>query len=203
MNGNKIKSIHIFLLLCITAFIVSSCNKDNPVDTSQTNKQFWPLKLGNTWSYRAISYDSLEVVTGTGSMDISVTRDTIVNGETWYQLSNDGTVFYANKSDGFWAMWNSSSTLVQQLIYKYPASVGNNWNYYSNDISVQSTDTSISVQQGTHSCYAYRWLYDTNLVRVDYCSRGVGLVAADYYTSTSSGLVYRNMAINLMSFSLK
>lgn len=196
------RPVIISLLLSITVIIVSSCKKSNPVGSS-AEQQFWPLKTGNLWSYHAVGYDSTGAISGSGDQTVSVTFDTVVNGERWYHISVAGAAFYVNRSDGFWEMWNTPSSSTEQLIYKYPASVGDGWSAGVFRISVQSTDTSIIVRSGTHSCYAYRWASDSGLARVDFCSPGVGLVAADYYSRTASGSLYLNMMLSLTSFTLK
>jgi hypothetical protein len=190
-------------LLCLAVFMLSSCKKSNPVESSPSVLQIWPFKTGNTWAYQAISFDSTGTVTQSGSGAFIVTTDTIVGGETWYHLSTAGAMFYTNRSDGLWVMWNNTSGLNQELLFKYPVSAGDNWNYGADLVFVQSTDTLITVMAGTYHCYEYRVFYNSNPLCDYYCCPGVGFIAEDYFSSTNSGRLYRAWNLRTSSVTLK
>ena len=190
------------LLFCFVVFMLTSCKKDNPVDSSPSVKQIWPLKPGNTWAYHAIEYDTTGAITQSGSAVIVVTKDTIVGGETWYQISgigSGGSMFYTNRSDGLWVMSNSTSGLFQSLYFKYPVSAGESWNLGGDQIFLQSADTLITVPAGTFHCYEYR-LPMSDYV---YFCPGVGFIAEDSYSSTNSGRLYLVGRQSITSFTLK
>jgi len=187
------------LLLGSAIFMLSSCKKSNLVGAS-SDQQIWPLKTGDLWDYQVASYDTAGIVNGGGTLSLSITSDTVVAGETWYRLSGDtGNFFYTERSNGFWIMSNGS----QALFLKYPGSAGESWNCYSDSVSVQSTDTSVSVPLGTYNCYMYRLFYSSKPVEDYYLSIGVGMVAEDDYSVTSSGQVYKAYAFSLTYASLK
>ncbi len=195
------KTLLVSSLLISTAFVISSCKKSNPVGPSE-GQQIWPLKTGNTWVYHLVAYDSTGVAVGSTSVSYSVTSDTVADGRTWYHLSNSGSAYYTNKSDGLWLLLASSSSSVQQLFYKYPSAAGDSWSYGSVHISVQSADTSITVPEGTHGCVAYRWSGDPKFGRVDYLCPGLGWVATDYFAIDATGHVYKNETLRLTSVRL-
>ena len=131
------------LLFCFLVFMLTSCKKDNPVDSSPSVKQIWPLKPGNTWAFQTIEYDTTGAVAQSGSGAFVVTADTIVGGETWYQISGfgwGGPTFCTNRSDGLWIMANSSSGLLPQPFFKYPVSAGDSWMFGGDPVFLQSAD---------------------------------------------------------------
>ncbi len=182
------------LLFCFVVFMLTSCKKDNPVDTSPSVKQIWPLKPGNTWAFSTIGYDTTGAVRDSGSGAFVVTTDTIVGGETWYHMTGLGSTLLTNRSDGFWGMPKS----VPGLIFKYPASAGDSWNYGDQYIFLQSADTSITVPAGTYHCYKYRFSMDDY-----YLCPGVGIIAEDSYLSTNSGRLYIESRLSVTSVTLK
>ena len=189
------------LLLCFVVFILTSCKKDNPVDSSPSVKQIWPLNPGNTWSFSTIEYDTTGAVTHSGAGALVVTTDTIVDGETWYHISGvgwGGSMFYTNRSDGFFAMLNSGTGLTKGLLFKYPVNAGDSWNFGDQYIFLQSTDTSITVPAGTYHCYKYRLSMDDY-----YFCPGVGIIAQDSYSSTNSGRLYIEGRLSITSVTLK
>jgi hypothetical protein len=182
--------------------MLTSCKKDNPVDSSPSVKQIWPLKMGNTWAVHMIEYDTTGAVTQSGSGTLVVTTDTIVGGETWYQISgvgSDGLMFYTNRSDGLWVMSSSTSGLFQGLFFKYPVSAGDSWNLGGDQMFLQSADTLITVPAGTFHCYEYR----LSMSDYYYFCPGVGFIAEDSYSSTNSGRLYIVARISIASFTLK
>jgi hypothetical protein len=192
------------LLFCFVVFMLTSCKKDNPVDSSPSVKQIWPLKPGNTWAFSTIEYDTTGAVTQSGSGAFVVTTDTIVGGETWYHISSSGTTFYTNRSDGFWVMSNSTFGLFQGLLFKYPVSAGDSWNCGGDQIFLQSADTLITVPAGTFHCYEYRLLYNSEpMSDYYYYCPGVGIIAEDSYSSTNSGRLYIEGRLSITSVTLK
>jgi hypothetical protein len=190
------------LLFCFVVFMLTSCKKDNPVDSSPSVKQIWPLKPSNTWAYHTIEYDTTGAITQSGSGALVVTTDTIVGGETWYQISgawSGGSMFYTNRSDGLWIMSNSTSGLFQELFFKYPVSAGDSWNFGGDQIFLQSADTLITVPAGTFHCYEYR----LSMSDYYYFCPGVGIIAEDSYSSTNSGRLYIEGRLSITSVTLK
>lgn len=196
------KSFIIPFLFCFLVIMITSCKKDNPVDSSTSVKQIWPLKTGDTWAFHTIEYDTTGAVAQSGSLALVVTTDTIVGGETWYQISGFGTggpTFSTNESDGLWIMAVSSTGLLPQPFFKYPVSAGDSWMFGGDPVFLQSADTLITVQAGSFHCYEYQ------LATSDYyyVSPGVGIIEEDSYSSTNSGRLYLQGRLSISSFILK
>lgn len=187
------------LMLVSAVLIFASC-KSNPAGPSN-DQYIWPLNKGNSWTYHVVSYDSAGGAIGGGNFTFSVTSDTVVAGETWYNLTNFASgMFCRNRSDGFWIMENS----VQFLFFKYPCSAGESWNIGGQSIEIRSTDSSMTTSKGKYSCHLYRMSYydqPGEFIEI-YLSLGVGMVAEDYYSTTSSGAVYLAEAITLTDYTV-
>jgi hypothetical protein len=189
------------ILICVVVIMLASCKKDNPVDSSSSAKQIWPLKLGNTWAFNTIEYDTTGAVTHSGSGTFLVTADTMVAGETWYHIAgtgSEGEMFYTNRLDGFWGMSKSGAGLSKGLLFKHPVSTGDNWNFGDEYVFLQSADTSITVPAGTYHCYKYRFSMGDY-----YFCPGVGIIAEDSYSSTNSGRLYIESRLSVTSVTLK
>ena len=195
------KSLLTFLLICFSLFMLSSCKKsNNPVSPSDTQQQLWPLKIGNSWDYHVVVFDSTGKVSDYGNTSLSISSDTVAGNETWYNVYNNGTgIYYTNRSDGLWIMSNG----LQTILYKYPGNTGNSWYFFADSVTIESTDTLVSTTLNKYICYLYRIFYKGKPIADDYLSPGVGLVAEDYYSSTISGQVYLKNSLSLISISLK
>jgi hypothetical protein len=192
------KSVVNAMLICFAVFFLPSCKKDNPVDSSPSAKQIWPLKAGNTWAFNTIDYDTTGAVAQSGPGSFVVTTDTIVGGETWYHISGGGSTLYTNRADGFWGMSPGPSGIFQGLLFKYPVSAGDSWNSGGDQILLQSADTLITVPAGTYHCYEYRLSSDYYF----FCP-GVGIIGEDSYSRTNSGRLYIAGRLSLTSVTLK
>jgi hypothetical protein len=197
------------ILLLVVLIIVSlSCKKDeNPASPSDTGLPILPLKTGNAWVFRWTSYDTTGATTGTGNDTLMVGRDTLISGAAWYQFTAP-EVFWTNKADGAWRLISGPSPLPSALAFKYPANAGDVWNLpLTSEVTLQlivvSTGVSVTVPKGSYNCYQYNSLYGTRMVEGDYLCPGVGLVAYDVYSVTSSGRVYRYARSELVSLVLK
>jgi hypothetical protein len=195
------KLLLIFLLIFFTLFILSSCKKsNNPVSPSDTQQQIWPFKIGNTWDYHVVSFDSTGKVSGYGNTSISVSSDTVAGNETWFKISNNSSgIYYTNRSDGLWIMSNG----LQTILYKYPGNAGDIYHLFADSVSIESKDTLVTTSLKQYNCYLYRIFYNGKPIEDDYLSPGVGLVAEDYYSSTISGHVYIKNSLSLISITLK
>ncbi|MGA9292291.1 MAG: hypothetical protein WBV81_06845 [Ignavibacteriaceae bacterium] len=195
------KSLLIFLLISFTLFMLSSCKKsNNPVGPSETQQQIWPLKIGNTWGYHVVIFDSTGKISNYGNTSISISTDTAASNETWYKIYNSSTgVYYTDRSDGLWMMSNG----LQTILYKYPCNVGDVWHFFADSVIVASKDTIVNTSLNKYTCYLYRIFYNGKPVVDDYLSPGVGLVAEDYYSSMNSGKVYIKNSLSLISITLK
>lgn len=202
------------LLLAFSLSMFSSCKKSNPVETnpvdSSRSNQIWPLQVGNNWVLRYTGLDTSGNILDSRYDTLLVTRDTLMANSTLYEVSGlfGGLMGYNDSSISYWM--GGHGVYVTGGGYWYPANVGL-W-YYDNSmgshcIYVQSTDTALTVPQGTHSCYEYEYVQrvDSVVLRKDFLSPGVGPVQIEMYDyiDTSSHRLYCNERWQLASVTLK
>ena len=192
------KTIYICLYICLFFF---GCKKDdNPTASTAAATQILPLKAGNQWTFKVTNYNQAGVVTSTGTMTITVLRDSIIAGETWSVLSNSiatNLAVYTNRTDGLYAM--SSGT--PYLLAKYPGSVNDTYSGIQSSKKIMSTNISITVPKGTYSCYQYQTTSSviSTLVTNEYYSPGVGYVQFEGADIGTDGKVYRSTLYELVS----
>lgn len=184
------KSLLFIIQLMLTIFMVSSCNKANPVGPS-SGQQIWPLKVGDTWAYRLTYFDTTGAVNDTANATLVITSDTLFDGDTWYQI-NWQADFYTNKSDGLWMTQFQTTPntvpILPQLLWKYPANAGDSYD----SVTVESTNTSVTIPQGTYICYDYRDHYNSKPVSDNYLCPGVGRIATDFFLIRTQVVYIRN-----------
>lgn len=201
------KTVLISLLLGAVVLTLSSCKKSNPVNSS-SEQQIIPMKMGDSWVMQYAVYDTTGTTLETLADTSRVVSDTVIAGVTWYYVSSKIShgVYYTNKSDGLWLMTLGGSA-GSTLLYKYPASVGDNWSVEAAAAPIITegrlqADTSVTVPKGTYSCYEYDMLDNSQLVeQVDLCP-GLGDVQVDLYSSTKSGRSYHELRGELVSASI-
>jgi hypothetical protein len=182
---NKLSILILFLLL-------TSCNKDNSVDTQESKNEIWPLQVGVQWSVNSTEYDSTNKVKDNYSHTIVFTKDTIISGEQWFQ-AGIGTNPYGNRSDGFYCyMRGEEGILVPVLYLPYPSKNNQEYPTILWTTKVVSIDTLIKIDNASYSCYAYsRKLFaDVSYNYVEYYSPGVGPIRRDVFSFTSNGDKY-------------
>ncbi len=191
----KINNIIIVGLISILA----SCKKEkvesnvNPIISTQ----IYPLKIGNRWDWRKISYGTPNDTT---YKPISITGDTLIGLDHWYleQEYPLPPTLIANRSDGFYIYCSSAN--MGKLYLKYPAQLNDSYSQdcYNDSIFVLSIDTTITVAAGTFNCYHYlvHGIGSPDESHV-YASPGIGTIKSQHYFSNF--LAYE---FELMSYSL-
>ena len=167
------------LFLFLIPFI--GCNKDDDISNSISSVSLVPLKVGSQWIYRNTNYDTLGNVQQIFLDTVKISGDTTIEGVNWYKIDAD-SIFYTNKSNGFWVMYIYSSGPIsntQSLIAKYPAEVMDYWPIPLG-IQVQLLDigSNYSVPAGRYSYYKYSYT-DTikhALLQYKYFSAGTGMI---------------------------
>jgi hypothetical protein len=201
-----IRSVFLMTIACFFILSIQSCKNDETLTTSGTTSTEtqktgpFPLKVGNTWTYKISSFDAEGKSLGTsGQVIYHVTLDTTVLGEKWYYLeSNGGGLFYFNRTNGVWNFVKGT----MQPFFKYP-STKNAW--YSTNLGymiILSTDTNLTVPKGTFSCYQYRLVQSTPMFDY-YFATGVGIVGIDFFSQADSIGDYVATRYELVDYTLQ
>ncbi len=205
----KIKTLLIYLSI-IVLLMIDGCKKnDNPVDNGGAVQatELMPLKIGNQWTYRNISYDTSGNVQHIDTSMFKIVRDTTIQSEKWYFIGRDSTAIelLTNRSDGLWYMRVSIAPQAAILFAKYPANVNDTWLCAdSSTAKLSAKDVNVSVPKGTYACFQYTYAdKNTQFVSmVRYFPVGVGFVRDEFYSKTNSGQSYINTRRELLGLSL-
>jgi len=173
------------LIILLSFFFSTSCKKENSDSQSSggTSQTIIPLAQGNIWNYRRISFPQQD----TSFFSIWISGDTIVGSENWFKQysgqDSSNYIFTKNKQDGFHYYHQNVGT--DDLVYKYPAVVGDNYvaSYYIDSITVQNIDTNITVPAGQFSCYEYHINEMGFYIYLSYFSPGTGKIKTISYTN--------------------
>lgn len=166
----------VFLLFL---FLAGCDNSIGPVGSGE----IWPLKLGNVWLYKVEHptwIDDTLKMEITGTMTVSYSGENyIVSKMAFYGLSEGIPEYqwlYWTGSDGVYFMGGVSPTdtfIVKELELKYPAAVGDSWQYrsvaYSLDrkkfyisdtltYSLVGKDIPLETPAGNFKCYVYEFI---------------------------------------------
>lgn len=142
---STIKSV---LCFAIVALLFPNCSETTEPENS--TGELIPLKVGNSWNYTEISYDSSGSIIQTQNVNRTMVKDTSILNYTWYADNEapDG-VWFTNKPDGHWAFIKANTGLIINdttiLVYKYPPQVGD---IYGDSSEVVSIDEGITVPAG-------------------------------------------------------
>jgi hypothetical protein len=165
------------------------------------------MKTGNIWIMRDDLYDSTGGIWHTALDTTIIGRDTLIKNDTWRQMV--GTkYFWLNKADGLWR-YDADVTDAPELLLKYPAAVGDSWNFMqgasTSRVTVVSLSVAITVPAGTFDCYCYRINISATSADYEdyYVKPGLGMIKYVYYTPNSAGVNSIMLNSELMSYSLK
>jgi hypothetical protein len=166
---------------CIALFVVG-CGDDDGVTNGQGAKVILPIKVGNLWHGDYFLYWNDSTITTTYAFHIA--KDTLIQvtgGEQrWFfmeaQLAEnsylkDELYRYGNTGVEIW--YNYEDSLSEPCLWaKYPASVGDTYmtgEDLLDSVIIVSTDTTVTVPNGTYRCYCYRFVKDmTTHTREEY-----------------------------------
>jgi hypothetical protein len=193
----KIKNLsYIFLLFVI---VLICCNDDE----ESSNNYIIPTSIGNFWIFKVSYFDTLGNVTNCDTSKIEITRDTIINGDIWFELETKG--FYVrNFSDGIYGFYKDK----RKLIVKYPVKTGDFFINSTDDTTyVIESNISINVPKGKFNCVEYKSLYTggDNVLRaitIVFLSPGIGNVKIEYYEITKSGRLFKNNISELIDYKI-
>ena len=189
----------LLLLLVAVSFMIAGCSSSNEPSVME----LFPLKVGNTWTFNFTDEDNVTTeVVNTVKNEI-----TILQNEKWFVLDYDNELqsVCKNKSDGFWfADYNTESKIyTPELVYKYPASTGNQYETNSGiKVKVVSINEKITVPFGTFDCYHYEIDYGDDMVTDEYFAPNVGLIKLVSY-AVEAGQKIKKSTTELKSFVFK
>lgn len=191
--------IKFYYLSSILSLILTSmsCEKDHEV-VNIDRSLLVPLNIGNFWNYQISYYDSLKNVLRIDSNKITVTGDTIINNQLWYNIDFGGKrapVAYRNTVEGLFQhdFWHDS-----YLIFKYPIGLGEVYN----STKVISTNEIINVPAGNFSCINYQHNY-LNFKYSTLISPGIGFIKFDIGTAINGGQLYISEIWKLVDYNIK
>lgn len=170
-----------FLLIPLLLITLVACKKSDSTEDPASVPSLFPLKIGNTWNFKSTKMDT--VITNHFN---KVIKDTTLLDETWAVLTYDNAVnsILKNKLDGLWFVIPTKSTSGNTAIlyYKYPVASGTQYmTPDSVNVTVVSTNESVTVPMGTFACYHYTMRYANKEVYQEYFCPGTGLVKIEKF----------------------
>jgi hypothetical protein len=187
----------VILITILLLFSFASCNKeDNPISALEESNAIRNLKVGNQWTYRITSYDSLGVANEAYTTTFTIVRDTVFQGETWYILSNGKTEneLLINRTDGLWNVpfYYLVPTSEPVLEAKYPVSINDSWTKSDSTITkCTAKDIIVNSPVGNYKCVQYSILSKAGDILVNYyyaCK--FGNIKGEYYMKDKNGKYY-------------
>jgi hypothetical protein len=193
-----------FCLMLLSA-LLSGCGGDDNSTNSIHVKQIWPLKVGNQWIFEWRESDSAGNVIVVDTSVLEVKKDTLIDGEMWYIITEDGartdvSVPTTVRSDGLWVGGSSG-----ELFAKYPAAVNDTFVSGVDTAIVESVNDMVAVPAGAFICYKYKYPESagSRAYQYRYFSPGVGFIKGEEYLKTDGGYIFRNILMVLLSYELK
>lgn len=191
------KTLISVLLAVLVIFGFSQCS-DDPSNPS-SNSVLMPLVKGNWWTYSQTKYDSLGNVEKQDYETVKIEFDTLISGVSYYLF---GESLVRNTDNGFSVYEVEDDDIYLSLLFKYPASVGEQWAIDNDTMQLVSNNFSVTTPKGTFSCYKYKnWRsYDYGVTThfYNYFCPGTGLILYEYYRQENGGKMYlsRKMLLN-------
>jgi hypothetical protein len=144
-----------------------------------------PLAVGNQLVSHYTEYNPSGQVTETGTSTSTVVGDSVIGDTLWYLVEDtyDGvdTSLWANFDDGAWSVVDTASP-PEQLMLKYPATVGDTYGYDQITVHVDDLDASVTVPAGTFTCYYYRVTVPVlGTIAKIWAAPNIGVVKAEQY----------------------
>ena len=201
---------YILLLSFVLILTLVKCkdNSTNPIDTHQ----IWPLKVGNFWSFRITTYDTLGGVSFSTIDTVIVYRDsTYKTGKIYYfkTLANGNFTFQdnaiSNLSDGYNELTKVNDSLVANLIYKFPGNPGDTFISNGKPMVIESVNESIKVTAGNFVCYKYvaEENFDYQYIKqIVYLCPGIGEIVTELYQGNNKANANLETKIELLSYKL-
>lgn len=149
--------------------VFTACKKDETIEAEPPETtsvlDYMPLTIGNYWIYETFNCDSGEVNCTSKSIDTSmVTKDTIINGNTYYKIEGNYHLFgnpVFIRDSGDYLVNHTGRVLFTHIdttqVFNHtiiPGSNGDTIFYYYDKLMPQTYD--ITLEDGTYSCLDMR-----------------------------------------------
>lgn len=194
----------------ILLIFISSCKKDEDVicpPTPEPQLNYMPLAIGNYWLYETYRVDTNGVETNLNYHDsIVVTRDTIINNDTFYIVEGTYRPFHTQwgviriiKNDNGNLVNHLGDTILPATNFtdtfrKHYEIIGNNDTLFYRSFKMIDPTYDVTVPAGTFPIVDYRGTYTTyqNIPNVpnpryvhNYYAENVGKVKETYHYMSS------------------
>jgi len=173
-----------YLLFAVILFFTFYCSEPTEINPFPT--EIIPLDMGNSWSYVRTNYDSTGIVEYTEDITSTIDKDTLIDELTWYGYSDTPEgIWFVNKPDGYWgfARRNNGSSIIDTmlLVYKYPAIVGDVFDFPSFRREVVSINELITVPAGSYKTIHYvdTFIDSSNYLQDSFetfVAKGIGII---------------------------
>ena len=156
----KIRTI---LIICSCLF--SACSDYPPDPIIEKPDVLLPLAIGNEWHYTEIKSDSANTqVSETDTVTYKVMQRLPGENQAYFavQISRNSSSYQtfsylANKSDGLWELEDNSFPFSYNLLFKYPAVVGDQYSQGAFIVTVRAIDTLVATADSSFFCYQYHF----------------------------------------------
>jgi hypothetical protein len=185
--------------IILSTFLFQGCDKAQPTDPNPPSEAttIWPLAIGNMWIYDIKRYDTLGTVVEAYIDTTSVSDTVSFDGTRWYNLVGYTSAFFVNRPSGLYVGFPG---LLDMLLFKYPANVGDSTQYTSNAYYVvKSIDEPVTVMSQVMMAYRYD-LRSASGVTKEYLVPNLGRVQIIGTDATQSRILYR---LTLIDYSLR
>jgi hypothetical protein len=173
-----------------------------------------PLAVGSSWTYTYTAYQSNGSASRTEQRIYSLSKDTVFEGERWYQFDmadSSGTAHFAfitNRSDGNW--WAPALGAASPFLrFKYPASAGDTYASGVDGLTTmkvleKDVSTTLPLIGTFDRCYVYQQTTLGRTVRgILRLAPGVGVLQSSEYEQNQGGGEYLAREEVLKAYSLK
>ncbi|HVN48680.1 MAG TPA: hypothetical protein VMU30_07650 [Bacteroidota bacterium] len=146
-----------------------NCGKGNDEvsDLGGVSSPIFPLKVGNTWTYRANYYTKSGTLLFNETNTQSIIGEKMLNGEKLFLMVSDfwSDQFLIARNNGIYVYYPDLK--MAALKFKYPSTAGeqysSGYDFWNDDTvhleqyqtTVDSVNEIVSVPQGSYQCYKY------------------------------------------------
>ena len=204
------KSLSAFCIALLSVLFLIGCS-DDPVPSSNTIQQLFPMAVGNSWNFQNINYDDLGNIAEIDTMDMVIDSAGTSYGHSGFFASIAGMpsfLFYNNNDLRSRTAFDSDD----QMIIRYPMAANeivitqdttdaDGWRSQSL-FKMISENTPVTVPGGTFNCVVYmdynlygKGTLDTSSYDILSFAFGTGYVKHDSYyrrNGSTSEMVHSN-----------
>lgn len=183
-NGmfNPLRTVAMIAVVTLSTLILVACGDDENTLCKGDEAVIVALSLESIWIYRVTDYDTADAVIQTFTDTVTITDETTVEGDPWYETSIEDEL-WVNRADGFW-VWKDYDDDISEpyLLIKHPAAFGQKYAIPYEDIhpdtmTVADVMAVVSVPYGSFTATTYQLKsYDGTVLSLAYYVSGIGKV---------------------------